>query len=222
MTITNIESIDIDRLDIEVAYSELIIKKGDSLKFETNNNYIKFSEENNVLQIKEKKHKLFSIDKNQKLIVYLPENIEFDNVKIITGAGRVNIDELKTERLVFELGAGEAEIKKLDVTSDCEIEGGTGKLSIQSGNINDLNLDMGVGKINLNTILTGKNDINAGVGNLNINLQNSKENYTIKTEKGIGNIKIDGIEISDEELYSNGPNHIDIEGGIGNIKVDFE
>ena len=61
---------------------------------------------------------------------------------------------------------------------------------IVSGNINDLNLDMGVGETNLNTILTGKSKMNAGVGNLNINLQNSKESYRIKADKGIGNIDI--------------------------------
>ena len=222
MTITNFESSEIDTLDIEVAYSELTIKKADSLRVETNNNNIKFSQENKELQIKEKKHKWFSINERQELIVYIPENIELEKVRIVTGAGKINIDNLKTERLAFELGAGEAEIKNLNVTKDCEVDGGAGKLTIVSGNINDLNLDMGVGETNLNTILTGKSEINAGVGNLNINLQNSKESYRIKADKGIGNIKIDGKEISNGEVYGNGSNLIDIDGGIGNIEIDFE
>lgn len=222
MTITNFESTEIDTLDIEIAYSELTIKKADSLRVETNNNNIKFSQENRELQIKEKKHKWFSINESQELIVYIPEDLELEKVRIITGAGKVNIENLKTERLAFELGAGEAEIKSLNVTKDCKIEGGAGKLSVISGNINDLNLDMGVGETNLKTILTGKSEINAGVGNLNIDLQNSKENYRIKTDKGIGNIKIDGKEISNGEVYGNGSNFIDVDGGIGNIEIDFE
>lgn len=222
MTITNFESAEIDTLDIEIAYSELTIKKADSLRVETNNNNIKFSQENKELRIKEKKHKWFSINERQELIVYIPEDLELEKVRIVTGAGKINIDNLKTERLAFELGAGEAEIKSLNVTKDCKIEGGAGKLTIVSGNINDLNLDMGVGETNLNTILTGKSEINAGVGNLNINLQNSKENYRIKTDKGIGNIRIDGKEISSGEVYGNGSNFIDVDGGIGNIEIDFE
>ena len=222
MSMTNFENTEINTLEIEVAYSDLTIKKADSLRVETNNNNIKVSQENKELQIKEKKHKWFSINESQELIVYMPEDLELGKVRIITGAGKVNVENLKTESLVFELGAGEAEIKSLNVTKDGNIEGGAGKLSVVSSNINDLNLDMGVGETNLKATLTGKNEINAGVGNLNINLQNSKENYRIKTDKGIGYIKIDGKEISDGEVYGNGSNYIDIDGGIGNIKIDFE
>ena len=221
MITTNFENYNVNQLDIEISASELIIKNGDSLKIETNNDNITFKEENNKLQIKEKKHKWFSINKNQKLILYLPENINFENVNIKTGAGRVNIETIKTETLVFKLGAGEAEIKELNVTKDCKIEGGAGKFSILSGSINNLNLDMGVGETNLNTILTGKNEIDAGVGELNINLQNGKENYTITAEKGIGNIKIDGKNISNRNVYGDGINTIDVDGGIGNININF-
>ena len=218
---TNFENYNINQLDIEISASELIIKNADSLKAEINNDNITFKEENNKLQIKEKKHKWLQINKNQKLILYLPENINFENVNIKTGAGKVNIETIKTETLVFKLGAGEAEIKELNVIKGCKIEGGAGKFSILSGSINNLNLDMGVGETNLNTILTGKNEIDAGVGELNINLQNGKENYTITAEKGIGNIKIDGKNISNRNVYGDGINTIDVDGGIGNININF-
>ena len=221
MDITTFENTEFDTLDIEVAYTNLTIKKSDSLKMETTNNNIKLNQENKELQIKEKSHRVFSADESQELILYIPEGLEFEKVKISAGAGKINIENLKTERLVFELGAGETEIKSLNVTDDCKIEGGAGKLSIESGEINDLKLDMGVGEINLNTILTGKNEINAGVGNLNIHLQDSKENYAIQIEKGIGNVKIDEKDFSNSEIYGNGPNFIDVNGGIGNIEIDF-
>ena len=222
MTMTNFESSEIDTLNIEISASELTIKKSDSLKVETNNKYIEFNQQNKKLEIKEKKHKWVSIKKGPKLIVYIPENIEFKNIKISTGAGEVNIEELKTESLVFELGAGEVEIESLNVTKNCEFNGGAGQLSILSGNINNLSLDMGVGETNLDVTLIGKNDINAGVGSLNVNLQNSKENYTIQAEKGLGTIRIDGEKISDGQIYGNGSNLIDINGGVGDIKVTFE
>ena len=222
MITTNFKNDNINQLDIEIAASELIIKTGETLKAETNNDKIIFNESNNKLQIKEKKHKWVSINKNQKLIVYLPENLDFENVNINTGAGKVNIEKFNSKNLSFQLGAGEVEIKELNVTKDCKIEGGAGKLSILSGNINNLNLDMGVGQTNLNTILTGKNEIDAGVGELNINLQNGKENYTITAEKGIGNIKIDGKNISNGKVYGDGINTIDVDGGIGSISIDFK
>ena len=69
--------------------------------------------------------------------------------------------------------------------------------------------------------LTGKNEINAGVGSLNINLQGEKESYKIQVDKGLGSIKIDGKEISDEEVFGDGENYIEVDGGVGNIKIDF-
>ena len=222
MSMANFENTEINTLDIEVAYTNLTIKTGDYLSTETNNKYISLSQENQELKIKDKSHKWFSINENQELIVYIPESLELEKVRIIAGAGKINIENLKTESLVFELGAGETEIKSLTVTKDCDIEGGAGKVSITFGIINNLNLDMGVGETNLNTILTGKNEINAGIGNLNIKLKNNKENYRIKTDKGIGTIKIDGKEISNGEVYGNGSNIIDVDGGIGNIEIDFE
>ena len=95
MTTTNFGSTEIDTLDIEIAYSELTIKKADSLRVETNNNNIKFSQENKELQIKEKKHKWFSINEKQELIVYIPEYLELEKVRIVTGAGKIHIDNLK-------------------------------------------------------------------------------------------------------------------------------
>ncbi|MGN1303228.1 MAG: DUF4097 family beta strand repeat-containing protein, partial [Clostridia bacterium] len=132
------------------------------------------------------------------------------------------IENINTENLYLELGAGETTIEKLNVTDDCKIESGAGKVSILSGNINELNLDMGVGKFEVTSAITGNSKINAGIGNLELNIQGNKENYTIKADKGIGSIKIDGKEVADDVTYGDGENTIKIDGGIGSINVDFE
>ena len=221
MFTTNFENGNISTLNIEIAFTNLTIKRGDSLKVETDNNNIRFNQENEKLEIKEKNNKWFSNYEEKKLILYLPEDIEFKKVKINTGAGKIDIEDLKTENLAFELGAGETKIQRLTVSNECEIEGGAGKLSIRESLINDLDLDMGVGEVNLNSELTGKNQINAGVGSLNIDLQGEKELYKIQADKGLGTIKIDGKEISNGETFGDGENYIEVDGGIGNIDIDF-
>lgn len=221
MTTTNFENSDISTLDIEVAFTNLTIKTGDFLKVETDNNNINCKQQEGKLEIIEKNKKWFSNYEEKELILYLPEDLEFEKIKINTGAGKIDIENLKTEKLSFELGAGETEIQNLTVSKECEIDGGAGKLSINEGTINDLDLDMGVGEINLTSNLTGKNEINAGVGNLNINLQGGKETYKIQADKGIGSIKIDDREISNGETFGQGDNYIQIDGGIGNIDIKF-
>ena len=221
MVATHLENNDIKILDIEIAFTNLTIKTGESLKIETDNNNINYKQENQKLEIKEKNKKWFVNYVEKELILYLPENIEFEKVKIATGAGKIDIETLKTEKLAFELGAGETKIQDLKVLKECEIDGGAGKISILNGTINDLNLDMGVGEVNLTSNLTGKNEINAGVGSLNIDLQGEKDSYKIQANKGLGSIKIDGKELPDGESFGNGENYIEVDGGVGNIKIDF-
>lgn len=221
MKSVELEQGEVKRLDIEVAYTNLIIKTGESLKVETNNNKIECKKSNTHIQIKEKNYNWFSGNNEGNIIVYIPQNLEFDEVKIDAGAGKITIESLNTKKLKFELGAGETEINNLNVTRNCEIDGGAGNINILSGGINNLDLDMGIGEVNLTAMLEGRNDINAGIGNLNIMLQGNKDEYEIKTKKGLGSVEIDGREMEDNQVFGDGENYIEIDGGMGNIKVDF-
>ncbi len=221
MNTTNFENSNIQSLKIDVSYTNLIIKNGNSLKIETNNNNIKFNHNGKELELKEKNYRWLGSTPKGDLIVYLPEDTEFEKIRISAGAGKISIEKLMTKDLKLELGAGEASIKQLNVLESCNIDGGAGKVNIESGIINDFDLDMGVGETNINALLTGKSDIDAGIGNLNIMLNGSKEDYKINTEKGIGTVRIDGDSISNNQTFGNGDNLIKIDGGIGNISIKF-
>lgn len=220
--ITNYEHEDIDTLDIDINFSSLIIKTGEDFKVEGDNNYIKCRQDNRTVHIEEKNHHWFAQNNSGELIIYIPENLEFDKVKICTGAGKIDIERIVTKRLSLEIGAGETQIRELEVKDKADIDGGAGKVTILSGLINDLDLDMGVGKVELNAKLIGSVDIDAGIGELDVNINAQKEDYKIKASKGIGTITIDGEGISGDTVYGNGENYIKIEGGIGSIRVNFE
>lgn len=212
---------DVATVDIDVDFTNLIIKNGDYLRVETNNQNIDYKQDNQKLKIKEKTHNWFAKNDEGNLIVYIPENLKFEQVKINADAGKIHIENLNTEKLNLELGAGATEIENLIVTYNCKINSGAGKVSISSGKINDLKLDMGIGKFEISSEITGNNKVNAGIGNLNLDIKGIRENYTLKANKGIGNIKIDKKEISEDAVYGSGENAIKIEGGIGNIDVNF-
>lgn len=220
MDIVNIENLELSKLDIDLKYSNLIIRTGNRLKVETNNENIKFKENKNQLKLEEKDYKLFSNKSETKVILYIPEDIIFDKVKIEAGAGKLYIQKLKTKELSFSIGAGQTSIENLIVTDKAKIEGGAGNVDILSGTINDLKLDVGVGKFTIQAKLTGDNKINAGIGELNINLMDNIENYTIKAQKGIGTIRLDNQITYDNVKYGDGQNNIDIDGGIGSIYIN--
>ncbi len=102
------------------------------------------------------------------------------------------------------MGAGKVTIQDLQATQNAKIEGGAGKVEILSGKLNNLDLDMGVGNFSITSTLTGSNKVDAGVGKLELKLEDGIDNYTIRASRGIGSIKINNREISDNREYGTG------------------
>lgn len=221
MSTVNFKTDDISSLDINLLFTNLIIKQGNNLYVETNNEKVHFDEENNSLKIKEDSRSWLSQNNKGDLILYLPENSQFKTVEIQAGAGKIQIENLVTDFLSLELGAGETSIQRLNVSENCKIESGAGKVSLLDGRIKNLDLDLGVGKFELTSSLLGSNKINAGIGSLELNLLGNKKDYLIKADKGIGTIHVDETVVSDDSTIGTGENTIKIDGGIGNIDVSF-
>ncbi len=221
MSTVNFKIDDISSLDINLLFTNLIIKQGNNLYVETNNEKVHFDEEKNSLKIKEDSRSLLSKNNKGDLILYLPANSQFKTVKIQAKAGKIQIENLVTDFLSLELGAGETSIQRLNVSENCKIESGAGKVSLLDGRIKNLDLDLGVGKFELTSSLLGSNKINAGIGSLELNLLGNKKDYLIKADKGIGTIHVDEAVVSDDSTIGTGGNTIKIDGGIGNIDVSF-
>lgn len=209
-----------ENLDLSLNYSNLEIKESDKFLIETNNNNIKCSNKENKLLIKEKS-RLFRVRNNSKVIIYVPNNYKFNDVKIENGAGSINIENMQVNNLDLELGAGKTNINNIK-TNNTDIESGAGKLEIKSSLINNLDLDMGVGEIIIEANLTGNTKIDAGIGSFKLDILGKSLDYKIKLDKGIGNVYIDNKKVKDNEVIGNGSNYIDIDGGIGEIKVNFK
>lgn len=213
---------DYSYLDINIKYSNLKIKIGEKFEVQTNNDNIEIKQNNNKLKIVEEQDSLFWKNSNEEeLIVYIPKNMEFEKVNIETGAGIVNIEEIKAEKLKLNLGAGETIINNI-ISDNVDIDGGAGKFTIENGTINNLDFDLGIGETTINAKITGNNKINTGIGSLKLNIDGNIDNYKLKVEKGIGNIKLNGKQVSNNEVIGNGENVIDIDGGIGEIIINIK
>ena len=209
-------------LEIDIYAADLTIKTGETFWVETNNDYINCKQNGDTLVIKEKKHNWFRKNNKSKLTIYLPEGYTFDETAIDCGAGKVNIEELRTEELDMDLGAGEVLIEALYVEREADVDGGAGKIAISSGEITDLDLDLGVGEFVCEAFIYGDSDIDCGVGSVSLVLKGNRDDYRIRLEKGIGNAYLEGEGMTGNQVYGDGYNRIDIEGGVGNIDIRFE
>lgn len=221
-TSTDFENGNVASLDIDIALSDLTIKKGEYLKVESSDKNIQCKQDKQKIKIEERKNNWFIINnKREELIVYVPENLQFDIVNINTGAGKVNIEILNTKVLKMDLGAGETSIRNINVTEKAKIATGGGKVNINEARINELKCDLGIGATEISAKLLGDTKIGTGIGSLKLDVFGKKEEYKTKINKGLGNVTVDGKKVSDNEVVGNGENKIDIDGGIGEIKINF-
>ena len=215
---------EVSTLKIDLAFTNLDIKTGDNFKVETNNSKITFEEKDGSVKIKEENRNWLSNNNSESnLIIYIPEDmIAIDETKIEAGAGKINIEELNTQSLYLELGAGDVHIENVIATRETKIDGGVGKTELKSCEINNLKANLGMGEFVFNGKLTGRSEIDSGVGTIRINLMDNKKNYTVDASKGLGNVILDGQKIEMDRVYGTGENYLDIDGGVGEIKIDFK
>lgn len=213
-------SAETDRLELEIGAADIEIATGDALALQTDNPYITVTEKNGTLVIKESSH--VADLEGSFLRLSIPEGMEFDRVKLVTGAGRLQIGTLSCQNLECELGAGKTEIQSLTVTGEADIDGGAGQFIIHDGSIHDLDFDMGIGEADLFARLTGDSEITAGIGALVLTLPAKLEDYTIYPDQGMGRVEVDGMTVTGRGTLGSGPDRLELEGGIGSISVYFE
>jgi len=212
---------EVKSLVIQINAADLVIRQADQFSVTSNLKYLSVEENGGVLTIKETKK--FSGKYNESsLTLTIPENTDFDQVNISTGACRLTADKISAAKLCLELGAGEVNIQDLVATTKAQIEGGAGKVTISGGALQDLDLDMGVGELNLTSALTGECEFDLGVGDANIRVIGNKDSYALDVEKGIGNITIDGKSVSGMDTGGSGSDEIQINGGVGAIDLTFQ
>ena len=217
-------SSEISDLNIQINAADFYIKEGNGFSVESNLKNLEVDEKNGCLTLKDlTKIKLNGSNayENAVLTIYVPAGMAFDNVNIKTGAGRFTVDSLSAATIGFELGAGDVTISKLIAEKSANIEGGAGRITISDGAIKNLDLEMGLGQLNLTSALTGDCNLDSGVGEMNVTLLGSKDDYELDIEKGIGNITVDGRNVTDFGSSGNGANEVDIHGGVGAINVRF-
>lgn len=207
----------IKNYDIKLDSAKLIIEEGNKFTISTNNKYISLTEEDNKIKINEKDH--FSFKNSSALRITVPKNYNFTDLNIVSDGGFINIENLKADSLSLQLKAGSLVLNDVIVNDKLTIIGGAGTIDVTNGNVNNLNLNVGVGNCNISAILKNNNVIEAGVGQLNIELLDNIDDYKIKLTKGIGDITINNLKITDNNTFGNGNKNISLTGGIGPISI---
>lgn len=225
---SNVEIIDenqeleqFSKMKLEISTANLTVKsEGNSYRVEKYQipKNTKIESKDGVLEIKNEK--IFNKnDSKSSITVYIPENVEIDDVAIEIGAGTVNIEEIKAKNVDFDFGAGNVELENISVNNNTKIQCGAGQVIIKKSELTNANIDAGVGKLSYLGELKGNSKISCGVGSVQLDLIGDSDMYEIHAEKGIGDIKIDDVSVADNSTTGNGENKINIEGGVGSVNI---
>ncbi|MCI8273080.1 MAG: DUF4097 domain-containing protein [Clostridia bacterium] len=211
----------VNKLKLEIGASNIVIKEeGTVFRVETEktSKTMIIRENQGTLEIRDTKKNLFNKDRN--IVIYVPEGTKFSEIQLEIGAGTVNIRDINADKVDFSFGAGSVNIDNL-VCSKTKIECGAGEVIINNSDFGNTELDTGIGRLVYSGYLRNSADIECGVGEVDLNLLGGEEAYTIKAEKGIGDIRINGDSVANESTIGNGENKISIDGGVGSIKIDM-
>lgn len=214
---------DIKNIEIEVAAAEFSIKTAERFYVETNIKGATVKNENGCLEIDDNCDSAVDlpINKTAVLNVYIPAETVFDEAVIDAGVGVVSIHAFTANELDLNFGAGNADISNLTAFENIEMNGGTGEITISNCSLNDPEISVGVGEFTLSGSLKGQGEIDLGIGEANIDLTASDGGYRLSVSKGIGEATVNGQNVSNNEIFGNGENRIDISGGIGEVNVKF-
>ena len=213
---------DMENLEIELTGSKLEIRTGEKFALSANHKYLSVKDTGGVLVLKETKKVWGLSSKTPTIILTLPEDMVFGKIDIQSGAGTIKAEALTTEDLRIELGAGEMEIESLTASNSSKLECGAGEMNIDSGELANLTLNLGAGDIELRSRLTGNSNLDYGVGELDLTLCGREEDYSITVDRGIGEARINGEKVTEDEIYGHGPNSIAVDGGVGELKVEYD
>lgn len=161
----------------------------------------------------------------QEITITVPKGFIAENVHLELGAGVLKADVIRSNTGYFEVDAGEMSINQLEVSQESSYKIGTGYISLEDVEVNNITIDCGIGYVDIAGIVNGDNKVSSDIGAVNLDLVGDSDDYAYRIDSGIGNAIINGKGYHHKN-FSRKSNKIyrgsfDIECNIGQITLDI-
>ncbi|NBK97921.1 MAG: hypothetical protein EOM50_07865 [Erysipelotrichia bacterium] len=210
---------DASRILIDVNHANVMIQKGTHFSIKSDSDVLSVTQNEKQLTIHEKDH-FWLLDQASTIVIYVPEEMVFDEVIIKTAMGKMNVEYLQTDVLSLKQGLGKVAINTLNVYEKADIETGGGMFSIDNGVLNNAQIEVGIGHLAMQVALKGEHSLDCGIGEIDLSLLGKAEAYQLLIDDGIGDVNVQDMNHVDKR-YGSGENKLDISSGIAHIDVDF-
>ena len=140
------------------------------------------------------------------MIVYLPENKNFNNVAIDVGAGNIEIDKL--------------------TGADTDINVAMGQVVISEMETDSLNIEVGMGNAEVKGNINYEAIVDCGMGQVVMELEGEGKDFNYNLDCGLGSLSVEGVYhiagIGDSYVNNDASMEMDISVGMGTVTVSFE
>ena len=216
-----------EKFEVDKSSSNITIKK-------KNNRYVHFFYVNKIVfelyipKMYEKELEISAVSGDIKT----NENLKFDNLKIYSTSGDIEMGDIQAQNINVETVSGEIDLQKLEsnkirlktVSGDILVESAKGEIEAKSvsGNIDIENID---GNVELSSTsgdieskdfkITGKSMVKSTSGNIRMDI-NDESNCQIKAKSTSGNIEFpNGRNVMGQEPYV----ELNVQTTSGNIEL---
>ena len=140
------------------------------------------------------------------MIVYFPENKNFNNVAIDVGAGNIEIEKV--------------------TGSDTDINVAMGQVVISEMETDSLNIEVGMGNAEVKGNINYEAIVDCGMGQVVMELEGEGKDFNYNLDCGLGSLSVEGVYhiagIGDSYVNNDASMEMDISVGMGTVMVSFE
>ncbi|WP_124098408.1 DUF4097 family beta strand repeat-containing protein [Ruminococcus sp. Marseille-P6503] len=145
---------------------------------------------------------------------------EYAALKLEGGIGEYTVSGLKCINADIDSGIGKNSFTECTISGKLNIDMGIGELILENCSLNQSDIDGGAGQINFSGKILGGLNVDCGIGDSSFKIDGYYSDYDIKTDTGIGEIKIDRGSAGNNGSSLKIP--IDINGGMGEVNISFK
>ena len=142
---------------------------------------------------------------NNRLRLYVPEDVSYDRIRINVGVGALEIRDLATQELNTDVGVG--------------------SLTMTDMMVNRLNLTNSVGETTFKGEVNGDISVECSIGSVSLRLNGEYEDFDYAINCALGNISIGRYSysalVNESRVNNNADKKMRLECSIGNIDVSF-
>ena len=225
-TDTGIDAADVKKMEIAIGGAALYLKQSEDdsfgIKIDGKGKY-QYHESGGVFYLEGDKRK-GKINSNEKVYLFIPREMSFQEVEIEVGGGLVEIGELVSDEVDMTAGAGMISAGQIKCRS-LEVEVGAGMIDLQGVETEKLNLNVGVGEALIEGNVKKKIDAECGMGVINLVLDNNEKDYDYELECAAGSIDIGGktySALAETKINNNANGECELECSMGSISVAFK